>query len=158
MTALPVTFALEPRFKEQFAQFLEDGFSPFVAAIRIWPKDTGTAALVANTWPNDPYVVAWRENISDKKAAKAKPSTKEAQIQRIVDRLPGFTDDAYLKAERLIAEMSGNIEKAAPPSVTVNANQQVFERVLVVKDHGDDKAWEAKMRAQQATLIEGNVE
>lgn len=157
MTALPVTFSLEPAFKEQFATFLSAGFSPFIAAIRLWPNDAGLASLVANTWPTDPYVEAYREKLKGDAEAKLKPADKTAQIKRIEARLDTLTEDNYLKAERLLAEMSGHIEKAAPPSVNIDNRQQTIERVLVIKDHGDDAAWEAKMSAQQSKLIEGNV-
>lgn len=157
MATLPVTFALEPRYKEQFAQFLEDGFSPFVAAMRLWPNDVSLASVVQSTWPADPFVEAVRERIQAEKKAKTEPAGKSAQIMRITNRLDRLTDDNYLKAERLIAEMSGHIEKAAPPSVNIDNRQQVVERVLVVRDHGTDDEWETKMMAQQNKLIEGNV-
>ena len=158
MSALPVTFALEPRYKEQFAQFLDAGFSAFVAAIRIFPNDAGTAAAVATAWLNDPYVVAYRVNAKENAAAKLKPAPKDAPIKRIEDRLPRMTDDNYLRGERLLAEMSGHIEKAAPPSINIDNSQKVIERVLVVKDHGTEDQWEARMMQQQAKLIEGNTE
>lgn len=157
MTALPVTFSLEPRYKEQFAQFLEDGYSPFVAAMRLWPNDVSLASVVQSTWPTDPYVEAYRETLRDAKKAKTEPAGKAAQIMRITNRLDRLTDDNYLKAERLIAEMSGHIEKAAPPSVNIDNRQQNVERVLIMRDHGDDDAWEAKLVAQQTKLIEGNA-
>lgn len=158
MVTLPVTFALEPQFKETFATFLNSGFSPFPAALRIWPKDPGLAAQVAATWVNDPYVVAFREKLNEDAETAKKPASKEAQVKRIEERIGSFPAAEYLKGERLIAEMLGHIEKAAPPSVTVNANQQVVERVLVYKDHGSNDDWQAKLMLQQSKLIEGNVD
>lgn len=157
MASLPLTFALEPTYKQNFAQFIADGFSPFVAAIRLWPNDPGLASMVAVQWPEDPYVIAWGEHIKDEAAAAKKPATKDAHIKRIELRLPRMSDDNYLRGERLIAEMSGHIEKATPPSLTVNNTQQVVERVMVVRDHGSDSAWEDKLARQQSKLIEGNV-
>lgn len=157
MPVLPASFALEPRYKEQFAQFLEDGFSPFVAAMRLWPNDVSLASTVQGVWPTDPYVVAYREKLQAEAKAKTEPAGKAAQILRITTRLAGMTDDNYLKGERLIAEMSGHIEKAAPPSVNIDNRQQTVERVLVLRDHGDEAAWEEKLQRQQAKLIEGNT-
>ena len=156
MTALPVLFSLEPRYKEQFAQFLVQGFTAFTAAMRIWPQDAGLAAQAAHSWPDDPYVKACIENAQDAAEKAKKPATKDVQVKRIEAKLSSMANDDYLKAERLIAEMLGHIEKAAPPSVTVNQSQNVGERVLVVTDHGSDEQWEAKMAAQQARLIEHN--
>lgn len=155
MVALPSIFALEPRYKEQYAAFLLRGFSPFIAGMQLFPNDPGMADTVSRQWPEDPYVVACMTRAREDEAKKNALPTKHAQIKRIEEKLSGpirFED--YLKAERLIAEMSGHIEKAAPPSITVNANQQVVERVMVVKDHGTDEQWEEKARAQQAKLIE----
>lgn len=154
MAPLPPTFALEPRFKEQFAQFLAQGFSPFNAAMRIWPTDGGLAAMVARDWPEDPYILAIQAREKGKEEAAAKPSTKTAQIKRIEARLANLSEAEYIKAERLLAEMSGHIEKAAPPSVNIDNRQLAVERVLIVKDHGDDDAWEAKLLAQQTKLVE----
>jgi hypothetical protein len=156
MAPLPPTFSLEPRFKEQFAQFLDAGFSPFIAAMKIWPHDAGLASMVAEQWPNDPYVIATRELAKEKQAAEKKPTGKVDQIKRIESKFHLMDAAEYLKAERLIAEMSGHIEKAAPAAVNVNTGP-VIERVLVVKDHGDDEAWERKLASQQGQLIEGNV-
>ena len=158
MATLPVTFALEPQYKQEFAKFLAEGFSPFNAAIRLWPHDAGLASQVAAMWPTDPYVTALQEKAKDEAEAREKPSTKAAQIKRIESKLSRMTDDTYLKAERLIAEMCGHIEKAAPPSVNIDNRSQVIERVMIYKDHGDDDDWEGKLARQQSKLIEGNVE
>lgn len=158
MTTLPVTFMLEPRYKEQFAAFLDAGFSAFLAAQRIWPTDPGLCAQVANNWPHDEYVQAVRALAKDAKEAAAKPATKDAQVKRIETRLTNMGDDAYLKGERLIAEMLGHIEKAAPPSIAIDNRVQTIERVMTYKDFGTDEEWEAKSKRQQGKLIEGNVD
>lgn len=158
MATLPVTFALEPRFKEQFATFMQQGFTPFVAAARIWPHDAGLASQVALVWPDDEYVVAFREKLKQDDAAKLLPATKSAQIKRIEAKLTGMTDDNYIKAERLIADMSGFIEKAAPPTVNVDARNQTIDKVLVYRDSGDDAMWQAKLVAQQRKLELDNTD
>ena len=159
MSPLPATFALEPRYKEQFAGFLLAGFQPLIAALKIFGNgDAGTAAMVAAQWPTDPYVVAWMETERENAEEANRPkSPKEQQIERIKLRLDRMANDDYLKAERLLAEMMGHIEKAAPPSAVVNLNQSINERVMIVPNYGEDAEWERKAAGQQDKLIEGNV-
>lgn len=154
MAALPITFSVEPQFKETFAGFLHRGYTPLVAAMQLWPADASFALRVSELWINDEYVLAYREKLKAAEVAKDKPPTKDAQIKRIEAKLNSLSDDNYIKGERLIAEMCGHIEKAAPAQV--NVQQNTFERVMIVKDHGDDAAWEKKTAAQQAKLIEGS--
>ncbi len=156
MSSVPAIFALEPRYKEQFVLFLGQGFSAFVAAMKIWPNDAGIASQVAEQWPHDPYVRALIEKAKDAEAIKVVRVTKDVQIKRIEERLDRMDNDSYLKAERLIADMAGHIERPTVPTVTVNNNSQTFERVMVFKDHGDDDQWESKAAKQQSNLIEGN--
>lgn len=159
MVALPAVFSLEPRLKEQFAGLLLRGFTPFIAAIQLFPDDAATANDVSKLWPDDPHVMRCIAAVRAAEQAAAEPPTKLAQIKRIETRLAAMKADDFLKAERLIAEMSGHLERPAPPSVTIqnNNSQQVIERVLVVKDHGTDAEWEEKARAQQAKLVGANA-
>lgn len=146
-------FDLEPYYKEQFASFLAAGFSPFVAALKIWPAYAGFAYDISLRWPADPHVLALVEKAKVESEAADKPPTKEAFIKTVFTDAKSMADDDKIKAYRLVAEMSGFIEKAAPASVSVTTNQQV-NRVMIVKDKGTDDEWENKLRTQQMKLIE----
>lgn len=150
MVALPQPVNCEAAFKQQFAAFLSQGFTPYIAALKIWPHNNGYVSYASINWPSDPEVVAHVQAVRD--VNKPKPPTKEDQAMAILERSKDMEDDEYIKAQRLAAEMLGNLPKG-DQGVAIH-NNVINNRVMVVKDHGSDDDWEAKARAQQAKLIE----
>ena len=150
--AFPATFNSEPHYKRQFAAFVYQGYTPFLAALKMWPQDNNFAYNVSESWKADAFVLAEIEKLRTDAEAKARAPTKEELIKDLRQRANGMEDDDFIKAFRLIAEMSGHIAKPEPPqtNVTVNNTQN---RVMVVKDHGSAADWEAKLVAQQAKLV-----
>lgn len=147
---LPATFLSEPQYKERFAQSLFEGYQPLIAAMKIWP-DNQIAYQYSERWKNDPYVLNHIEKLKDAAAKSRRTPTKEDLIHDMRERCVQIQDhDTYIKAMRLMAEMIGAIEK---PQTQVNVqNNQVNNPVMVVRDHGSDDDWRAKLKAQQAKL------
>lgn len=149
--AFPPTFDSEPHYKRQFALFLFQGYTPFLAALKIWPNDNSFAYNISNSWTADSYVTAEITRLREAAETKVRAPTKEELIKDLRLRATGMADDDFVKAFRLLAEMSGAIVKPEPPTVAVSVQQNT--RVMVVKDHGDDTEWAAKLASQQAKLI-----
>lgn len=149
MVALPQPVNCETAFKQQFAAFISQGFTPFMAALKIWPNNNGYCAAVSAAWREDPEVLSYIA--TTKKAAVKAPPTKEELAVELYDKAKSMEDDEYVKATRLVADMLGYMPKAGD----ININQSVTnERVMIVKDKGDDAEWEAKLARQQSKLIE----
>ena len=150
MVALPNPVNVEAAFKQQFAAFMSQGFTPFMSALKIWPNNNGYAAMYGDKWKNDPEVLAF---IADTKKANAKPvPTKEDLALELIDRAKSMEDDDYVKATRVAAEMLGYMPKAG--DINISQNNTVNERVMIVKDKGTDEQWEERLARQQAKLIE----
>ena len=153
MVALATPVNCEAAFKQQFAAFMAQGFTPFMSALKIWPNNNGYCAGIANAWQNDPDVVA--HIAASKTENKKLPPTKEELAVELHTRAQSMEDDDYVKASRLVSEMLGYMPKATDPSIAITNNVQ-NNRVMVVKDKGTDDAWEAKLQRQQQKLIEHN--
>lgn len=152
--ALPATYNSEPFYKEQFALFVYQGFSPFLAAMKIWPSDNSFAYRISEQWKDDAYVAAHVEKLRGEAEAKIRSPTKEELIKDLRKRADGMDDKEFIQAFRLLAEMSGHIAKPEP--VNVNVQQNVQNRVMVVTDHGSLEEWEEKAKAQHARLVGGH--
>lgn len=143
--------------KEQFAELSLREPDAFKVALVIFPNDTGRALRIANEWPNDEQVKAFRQSFVDAEEdgetaflpTKAEACRLAWNIARDAEKM---TEDR-LKALKLYGEMRGFIEKPAAVSVTQNNN--VAMRVLVVKDYGTNDDWETALRQQQKKLING---
>lgn len=142
--------------KEQFAELSLRESDAFKVALVIYPNDTGRALRVANEWPNDAQVQAFRQSFIDAEEdgetaflpSKAEAARLAWNIARDADKM---TEDR-LKALKLYAEIRNFIEK--PQAAVVNQTN-VAMRVLVVKDYGDNDQWEKALRTQQKKLING---
>ena len=150
MVALLEPFNCEAAFKQQFAAFMVQGFTPFMSALKIWPNNNGYCASVAASWKNDPEVLAIVE--AAKQASKAKVPTKEELALELYEKAKSMEDEDYIKTTRLVADMLGYMPKAGDNNISIS--NVVNERVMVVKDKGSDEEWEAKLARQQAKLIE----
>lgn len=142
----------EPQFKQQFATFLHQGFTPFIAALKIWPDHAGFCYDISEKWQLDSYVQQCIDLLKTKDKKEKEPPTKADFVKKVEDAANGMDDDNKIKAFRLVAEMSGFIERAAAPSVV--GNQTINNPVLIVRDHGTDAEWEERAKAQQNKLIE----
>ena len=150
MVALPNPVNVEAAFKQQFASFMAQGFTPFMSALKIWPNNNGYCAAVSNAWKNDPEVLAI---IAEKSAVdKPKVPTKEELALKLIERASNMEDDDFVKATRVVAEMLGYMPKAGDTNISVG--NTINERVMIVKDKGSDADWEAKLAKQQSKLIE----
>ena len=150
MVALAQPINLEAQFKAQFTAFMLQGFTPFMSALKIWPNNNGYCAAIAARWKDDPEVQA--AIAEAKQNAATKVPTKEELARELYERGKSMEDDEYVKTTRLVAEMLGYMPKAG--DINISAGNTINERVMIVKDKGDDAEWEAKLARQQQKLIE----
>lgn len=156
MVALAQPVNCEAAFKQQFAAFMAQGFTPFMSALKIWPNNNGYCAKIANTWGNDPEIVAHIAEIKGGGGVGGKkPPTREELAIELHTKAQGMEDDEYVKATRLIAEMLGHMPKASDIGLSIQ-NNLVNNHVMIVADKGSDDEWEAKLKQQQTKLIEHN--
>jgi hypothetical protein len=144
----------EVQFKLAFAaQLLKIGKNPneaFKAALVIFPDDTTLALKAATQWVDDPIVIAEKERLLGDGGEESELPSKTELLKEIHDKAKActFTED-YAKLMRLYMEMRGLINKpVAGTNIQINNN-----KVMVVKDHGNDEEWKAGIKAQQVRLI-----
>ena len=134
------------------ALFLEPN-NLFQAAMEAWGGDAGEACRHTLLWKNDPEVVKFLSELR----------TKSDPVDTIADKVETsllawrLANDEDVKpyerisALRLYAEINEFISKKeskANAQVNVQTN-----KVMLVKDHGNDEDWEQKVALQQAKLI-----
>jgi len=151
--------------KKQFslALFLVPG-NAFKAACVVFPDDLNMACIKAVEWNNDPEVLAEIErlkNIEDKALKDEEenlslvPSKNEAlelAWNLANNRLVEPRD--RVNALKLFNEVAGYM-----PDKTINKNvvtEVKTNRVMVIKDFGDNEAWEKRAIDQQRELVNGN--
>lgn len=158
MSDTPASFDLEPMYKQNFATFLSQGFSPFLAALKIWGQEhAGFCYGKAEEWVKDPYVLECVAKLKEAKEAEKKPISKETLCKEIETAAKSMSDEDKLKAWRLLAEMNGYIEKAAPATIN-NNNQQVINPVLIMPAELPDEEWERRAQANSKRLRERTIE
>lgn len=118
------------------------------------PGDYGAALLIQREWTNDPIVIEERIRLVNEGL-----TVDENDIikKKLVDRLMKIIDDPkawaedVIKAAKEIASISGITDEN---KTIINNNNTAFvtNKVMVVKDHGNDDEWEAKLLAQQEAL------
>lgn len=146
--------ALEPEYKKTFARFLWDGLDAFTAALRMWSSDGQFAYYISEKWVRDPFVIMELDKLRTTARREVEVPTKQELAKEIYDRAKLWNDaDMKLKGYRLVAEMLGYLEKAAP-NTNVTNNTNVIGKVMIVKDHGENDDWEKKLQIQQQKLIE----
>lgn len=143
----------EAEEKKQFAELLlRSPDDPFKAALTLFPENTARALRVATEWPNDPEVRTFKKEINNKSDQMEFLPGKAEFCRLIWERMQNAYDaEDFAKIAKLYAETRGFIEKAVPVT-NVNVQQN---RVMIVKDHGDDNAWESKLKEQQRALVNG---
>ena len=141
--------------KRAFAGLLvkqRPGDTPFKIALDIG-LETSYALRVCNEWLNDPVVIEEQKRIVESVESEEDllPSKKEA-AQLAWNWANGelmFED--RLKALELYGKLRGWVGNKDAKIVN---NNNVAPRVMVLRDHGSDADWEAKLRAQQAGLTQ----
>jgi hypothetical protein len=148
----------ELAFKLAFAaQLLKNGNAPneaFKAALIIFPDDTSLALKAATQWVNDPIVIAEKLRLGDGLSDEEKLPSKAELLKEIHDKAKGtvFAED-YAKLMRLYMEVRGMISK---PALSTNVNL-IQNKVMIVKNHGNDSDWNEGLKAQQARLINASA-
>jgi hypothetical protein len=142
-----------PALKRLFAAaLLREPVHVFAAAQQVFGSDAGRALYAASMWLNDPDVLAEKTKLLKDKGARSFLPSKEDYARELwklamdsrtpIEDKRGFLSlfgDAMGYKETLQKNMGG---------VTVNNNS----RVMIVRDFGDDDAWEAQAAAQQHKL------
>lgn len=140
--------------KKKFAvEYLKDPSDAFKAAISVFGDDTGAALQASYRWPTDPLVKAFMDQAVNELGDMHFLPTK-AEIARVAHSLAvdqRIPVEDRLKAIRLYADIRGFIDKQG---ATINNNILTTNKVMLVKDHGDDERWEQQLAAQQARLID----
>lgn len=132
--------------------FLDPG-NPFECGRKIFPDHTGFACMAAVEWKNDPAVIEEMERLALETPVENLIATKQEAMKNAWNMANDSSINpkervAYL---RLFAEMAEYMpEKSSVKNVQKN---EVINRVMVVKDHGSDEDWEAKVAEQQRKLI-----
>jgi hypothetical protein len=146
----------ELEYKKRFAAELlkvgnTDSASIFKAALVVFGKETGQALRIANEWVYDPEVLAEQERLKEEKGVMSFLPTKSDLAKAVWDkaREEYVATEDFTKLMRLYAEIMSFIEK---PGLNVT-NNVISNRVMIVKDHGSDSDWEAKLAQQQKALI-----
>ena len=148
------TNVTETENKRRFAvELLKSPSDPFKAALAVFAPDTGTAMAKASVWPSDPevkgYMTEALEEVGDMHFLPGKADLSRA-IWDIVANNTLSVDDR-LKAMRLYGDLRGFIEKQG--TIINNNNNMTSNKVMLVKSHESNEAWEQKLVQQQQGLI-----
>lgn len=132
----------------------------FAAALKVYPNDYGAALRICDEWLEDPEVVAARiELIAGGVAFDDRDKLRKELIDvlmTIVRDKGKFTEDR-IKAAKEVAAISGIAQEN---KTTINNNVQnniTTNKVMVVKDHGNDDEWERKLMKQQEELTNASA-
>jgi len=153
--------------KQQYAlALLRHPDDPYKAALEVVGGDLARGLVMSREWPGDAEVV---EYMSAELAAPTSYATVLTKVHTVgFDALAPSEKKTYIKQQlvqqaetranmgkdaiaalKLLAEMEG----FTGAGTTINNNTLVDQRkVMIVKDHGTDAEWEAKLIAQQAAL------
>jgi hypothetical protein len=147
--------SLRKKFAAACMRFPDNAYQ---AACVISPTNFGIAAWIMHNWMGDPVVE--REMLrlkaeDDSDGLNFLPGKAQA-AKAIWDKAQSCNDpETFGKLMKLYAEYRGFIEKPGASSVVVNVPQP---RVMIVKDHGTDEEWAAKVAEQQARLTSENAQ
>lgn len=140
--------------KDQFAEAaLKSPRDLFKAAKTVFPANMSFALYACNNWGNDPYVIERKRDFLEEFGEYHYLPSKPQVAREIHDISADVKDpELQLKALQLYSNVRGFIEK---PGTTIN-NNQISNKVMIVKSHGGDDEWEVKLAQQQQTLIESS--
>lgn len=150
----------EQELKSAFAaELLKTPNDPFKAALAVFGADTGRALRAAHEWAKDPEVMAEQARLKGELGEMAFLPDKSELARVIWERMQGTTyangstipttAEEFAKLAKLYAEVRGYIEK---PTTNINNNVITANKVMVVKDHGDNDTWAKRLREQQKGL------
>lgn len=146
----------EDELKKDFAAaLLRWPDDPVRAAKTVVGEDVQRAVKMSIQWIRDPLVVAHKKALLEEHGAEAFTITKA----ELINKLSEIADEARDSKDKVaalakIAEIRGFIEK---PGTKVEINNAP-QRVMIVRDTGDDAAWEAKLAEQQRKLTDDAAE
>lgn len=149
--------AEERDFKTKFAAaLLREPGNAFIAATKVFGSDTGRALYASTHWIHDDFVESERDKLLKGNGARAFLPTKEDYAREVWaqatnERVP-VEDRARLLS--LYGDVMGFKESAQKNSggITINNN-----KVMLVKDFGNDADWEARAAAQQHQLTNASI-
>lgn len=141
-----------PALKTKYAEaLLREPDNAFKAACTVFGSDTGRALYAASKWLNDEFVLHEKSRLLQGKGARSFLPTKEDYARELWtlatnERTP-IEDRTRLFS--LFGDAMGYREAPSKNTggITINNN-----KVLLVRDFGNDAAWEAKAAAQQHQL------
>lgn len=143
----------ETLLKTQFAcAWLRNPRNPYAAAMVVFPVDCGRAMLVSREWIFDAEVLAIKEAELAEHGPEGFLPDEFEQARDLYDLAMSDRIDPKdrLGFHKLYAELRGHIKKEA---ATVVNNLTDNRSVMIVKDHGTNEEWEAKLQRQQAALV-----
>lgn len=150
MATITAFIEVDEASKLKFAASFARSKNAANAAMSVWPNDPGFALKQSYLLPFDSVVIAELKRILDVEGEQSLLPSKSELVRDILTRAKAAAcDDDYEKLMRLAANMMGHIEK---PGTNVDVKVQV-QSVMVVKDHGTDEEWAARMAAQQQNLV-----
>lgn len=119
-------------------------------AFDMFPTNPNRAVLAGAHWRIDPTVLEELTRLKSNQVVQAETLPTQVDLARnIWLKMQACNEpDSYVKLAKLYAEVQGMIKK---PSDS-NQTSQVFRPVMIVRDHGSDSDWEAKMLRNQNQL------
>jgi len=127
----------------------------FRAALSVYPGDAGRALVVAREWSDDPAVIEARDEAVAVALNDDGPVIGKAGVAQM---LLDIAREKLVDAKDRIAALDKINEMYGYKTATVGVgggNTYIDNRsVMVVKDHGTDDEWSAKLREQQERLIQ----
>ncbi len=137
------------KFALELVRNNDDGFA---AARIVFPTNLGAVFWYGNNWQSDEVIAAERDRLLKQ---GGEDLSDEDLRNKLVRALLNIVEDAstapedVAKAANAIGELKGLIHK---PNPIFNQTVQA-PRVMVVRSHGSNEEWEAKLRKQQDDLI-----
>ena len=143
----------ELELKQAFAKMILRDVDPFEAALKLFPENTNRALRVAHEWPKCKEVLEIQNDFSvegERIHSKEELRAEQINILRKIAKDDLCEPEERIKAAKVIGELAGLIEK---PQTNINANvQNISNKVMVVKENGNDAEWEEKLLQQQKVL------
>jgi hypothetical protein len=134
------------------AALLREPDNAFGAACKVFGTDTISAMRAAQYWPSDIYVLTKQAELLDEFGEDSFLPNRATLARKIFElaETPNIDKKDKIKAFELYGNIMGYISKqTAISNVTLNEN-----RVMIVKDFGNDEQWERAAVGQQTKLIE----
>lgn len=142
----------KPEYAAYLAQNPHTEKGAFDAACMLFPQATGLALWVAHNWRHDPVVIAERDRIEAEAKANVPVRSKAEVLAAVWENSErAWEPKDRIAALKLYADLCEYTPKTGPQVVVNNRPSNV----MVVKDHGEDGDWEAKLAKQQNELTTG---